>query len=88
MQNPLIDLYRNSFKTAADIARMSMESTLRMQEAQLEFWSKMWQAAADNTSSATRSAEDVARAAAAQVSRATGSVRESGSAARPERKSS
>jgi len=48
-----------------------------------EFWSSVWQAAAENqrslfqqVRSQSRSAEDVARAAANQVSRAAGSVRE------------
>jgi hypothetical protein len=48
-----------------------------------EFWSSVWQAAAENqrslfqqAHSQSRSAEDVARAAANQVSRAAGSVRE------------
>jgi hypothetical protein len=48
-----------------------------------EFWSSVWQAAAENQQSLfqqvrsqSRSAEDVARAAANQVSRAAGSVRE------------
>jgi Phasin protein len=61
-----------------------------------EFWTTVWQAAAENQkhlieqaagnfttlySAATRSAEDVARTAASQVSRAAGSVRESAAAA-------
>ncbi len=48
-----------------------------------EFWSSVWQAAAENqrslfqqVRSQSRSSEDVARAAANQVSRAAGSVRE------------
>ena len=130
MQNQLIDLYRNGIKTAAEVARMSLENNIRLQERQLEiargildeqarsaeevsnaksmeellalqsrmasaqlgrmveFWSGVWQAAAQNQgealrnvqSFASRSSEDVARAAANQVSRAAGSVRESGNA--------
>jgi len=48
-----------------------------------QFWTQMWQTVAENQ---TRSAEDVARAAASQVSRAAGSLRESATAANQERK--
>src|SRR5947207_6402897 len=80
-------------------AANSIEELLALQSrlagAQLErvaeFWSSLWQAAAeqqqswvDNTALTTRTSEDVARAAANQVSRAAGSVREAGSAAQHE----
>jgi hypothetical protein len=136
MQNQFIDIYRSGMKTAADVAKMSLENSIRLQEKQLEivrgimdeqarsadelanvksmdellamqsrmasaqlgrvveFWSSLWQAAAENQSqgfrdfqSATsRSSEDVARAAANQVSRAAGSIRESGNGTNHERK--
>ena len=88
MQNPLVDLYRNSMQTAADVARLSLENSIRLQEQQLaivrgivDFWSSVW-----HVQRFTRSSEDVARAAANEVSRAAGSVRESGNAANQERK--
>jgi len=136
MQNQFIDLYRQGIKTAADAARVSLESSIRMQEKQLEmvrnaleqqarsaeeitrassmdellaaqsrlagaqvnriveFWSSVWQAAAQNQAQglreiqtyATRSSEEVARAAASQISRAAGSVSESADAANHDRK--
>ena len=136
MQNQFIDIYRNGIKTASEVARMSLENGVRMQEKQLEivrgllqeqsrsadeigragsveelltlqtrlatsqlgrvveFWSSVWQAAAQSQSQGlrdiqaftTRSSEDVARAAAAQVSRAAGSVAESADAANHDRK--
>jgi hypothetical protein len=139
MQDQLVDLYRNSIRTAADLTRMSFENTVRLQERQLdiarkvleestrsaervssaknmdellaaqtelagaqmqriaEFWTTVWQAAAENQKhmieqvqsqigQATRTSEEVARAAASQVSRATGSLRESATAANHERK--
>jgi hypothetical protein len=136
MQNQFVDLYRHGIRTAADVAKVSLENSIRMQEKQLEmvrnaleqqarsaeeissagsmeellaaqsrfagaqvgrvveFWSSVWQAAAQNhaqglreiQSYATRSSEDVARAAANQVSRAAGSVSESADAANLERK--
>jgi len=136
MQNQFIDLYRQGIKTAADAARVSLESSIRMQEKQLEmvrnaleqqarsaeeitrassmdellaaqsrlagaqvnriveFWSSVWQAAAQNQAQglreiqtyATRSSEDVARAAASQISRGVGSVSESADAANHDRK--
>ena len=114
MQNQLIDIYRNGIKAASDVARMSIENGIKLQEKQLEIarsilseqsrsaeeisragsieelltlqsrlasaqlgrmvelWSSMWQAAAQNQSQGlrdwqaytTRSAEEVARAAA------------------------
>jgi hypothetical protein len=58
-----------------------------------EFWSSVWQAAAENQQSLfqqvrsqSRGSEDVVRAAADQISRAAGSVRESANAAQHERK--
>jgi hypothetical protein len=136
MQNQFVDLYRHGIRTAADVARLSLEGSIRMQEKQLdmvrnileqqarsadeiasagsmeellaaqsrlagaqvgrvvEFWSSVWQAAAQNQAQglremqtyATRSSEDVARAAASQVSRAAGSVSESADAANQDRK--
>jgi len=131
MQNQFMDFYRNGIKTATDVARMSLEAGVRMQEKQLEivrgivqeqsrsaeeitrassmeellalqsrlagahmgrvveFWSSVWQTAAQNHAQGlreihnftNRSSEDVARAAATQVSRAAGSVAESADAA-------
>jgi hypothetical protein len=60
----------------------------------VEFWAGLWQAAAQNSMNgmrdaqafASRSSEDVARAAASQVSRASGSVGEGADAANQERK--
>jgi hypothetical protein len=136
MQNQLVDLYRNGMRTAADVARVSLESSIRMHEKQLqlardflqeqsssaeeiaraaslqellavqsrlagaqwgrmvELWSNVWQTAAQTQAQglremqtfATRSSEDVARAAANQVSRAAGSVAESTDPANLERK--
>ena len=139
MQDQLVDLYRSGMNTAAHLTRISIESTVRLQEKQLdiarkvleestrsaervsgaknmdqllaaqtelagsqmqriaEFWTSVWQAAADNQKhlfeqvqsqigQATRTSEDVARAAANQVSRAAGSLRESATAANHERK--
>jgi transposase len=130
MQNQFVDLYRNGIKTAADLARLSLENTVRLQEQQLgivrnileentrsaervthahsmeellalqsqlagaqlqrvaEFWSSLWQATVETqktwigqAQSQARTSEEVAREAANQISRAAGSVRESGSAA-------
>jgi len=72
MQNPFFEFYR-----------ASLESVLRMQQMQIELWSAWWQSAARH---ATRSPEDVARAAASQVSSAAGSVAEATEAANQERK--
>src|SRR5690349_20766235 len=124
MQNQFIDLYRHGMRTAADVTRVSLENTLRMQEKQVEIvrglleeqsrsadeisragsvqdlltlrsrlasaqlgrwtelWSNMWQLMAQNQaqglrdvqSFASRSSEDVARAAANQISRGAGSL--------------
>lgn len=136
MQTQFVDLYRNGIKTAAEVARMSLESSVKLQEKQLEiargileeqartadeiaragsveellalqsrmagaqwgrvveFWSSVWQTAAQNQAHgmrelqalASRTPEDVARAAANQVSRAAGSVAESADAANHDRK--
>lgn len=58
-----------------------------------EFWSTVWQTATENQQSLfqqvrlqSRGSEDVVRAAADQISRAAGSVRESANAAQHERK--
>ena len=72
MPNPFFDFYR-----------VSLENFLRLQQLQIEYWSKFWQAAAQRT---TRSSEDVARSAAAQVSQAAGSLTETADAANQERK--
>src|SRR6266446_6660490 len=92
MQNQFFDLYRNGITTATQVATMSLQNAARLQQTQLagaqlgriaEFWSSVWQAAAENqrslfqqVRSQSRSSEDVARAAANQASRAAGSVRE------------
>lgn len=136
MQNQWIDLYRNGMRTATDVARVSLESSIRMHEKQLqiardilqeqsssmeeisragsvqellalqsrlagaqwgrmvELWSNVWQTAAQTQAQglreiqtfASRSSEDVARAASNQVSRAAGSVAESAEAANHDRK--
>ena len=36
MQNQFVDIYRNGIKTASDVARMSLETSVRMQEKQLD----------------------------------------------------
>lgn len=131
MQNQFIDLYRHGMRTAADVTRVSLENSMRMQEKQLEvvrglleeqsrsadeiaragsvqdlltlqsrlaaaqlgrwtqLWSSLWQVMAQNQaqglrdvqSFASRSSEEVARAAASQVSQGAGSVAESADAA-------
>ena len=126
MQNQqLTDLYRNGIKTAADVARLSIENGIKLQEKQLEIarslleeqsrsadeilragslqellalqarfatnqlgrMAELWsQGLRDWQAYTTRSSEDVARAAANQVSRAAGSVSESADAANHERK--
>jgi hypothetical protein len=90
-------------RSAEEITRAgSVEELLALQSrlagAQMgrvvEFWSRVWQTAAQNQAQglreiqnfASRSSEDVARAAASQVSRAAGSVAESADAANHERK--
>jgi hypothetical protein len=135
-QNRFVDFYQSGMKTAADVAKMSVQNSIRLQEKQfeivrgalneqaravdelagaksmeemlalqsriasaqlgrvVEFWSSLWQAAAENQSQGlrdlqsvtTRTSEDVARAAASEISRAAGSIRESGAAANGERK--
>jgi hypothetical protein len=120
MQNQFVDLYRNGIKTAADVAKMSLENSVRLQEKQLgmvrtileentrsaerlsqansiedlfalqsrlataqlgrvaEFWSSLWQAAAENQKAWIGEAQSQARGF---------DVRESGSVAQHERKS-
>ena len=149
MQNQFVDLYRNSIKTTAEMARTSLESVVQLQERQLgilrglveeqrrsveslaeaksfedlvatqsrvvgaqvermaELWSNFVQSAADQQKTwiermqsqvgqtkdrvretydlTTRTSEEIARTAASQVSRATGSIREAASAAHPDR---
>jgi hypothetical protein len=121
MQNQFVDIYRNGIKTASDVARMSLETSVRMQEKQLdvvrgildesnrsadrlagagsweelvelqsrlaskqmeriaEFWSSMWQVAAEQQKSLIGQARDGAREAqsyaATQVSRAANTVK-------------
>jgi len=121
----LTDLYRNGIKTAADVARLSIENGIKLQEKQLEIarslleeqarsadeimragslqellalqarfatnqlgrMAELWsQGFRDWQAYTSRSSEDVARAAAQQVSRAAGSVAESADAANQERK--
>ncbi|HUQ75559.1 MAG TPA: phasin family protein [Burkholderiales bacterium] len=134
-QNRFVDLYQTGVKTAADVAKMSLENSIRLQEKQfeivrgaldeqaravgelagaksmeemlalqsrmasaqlgraVEFWSSLWQAAAENHSQGlrdlqsvtTRTSEDVVRAASSQIARAAGTV-QSGNAANGERK--
>src|SRR5436190_9227542 len=129
MQAQFFDFYRSGIRTAAELAKTSLENTARLQQKQLdmvrtildensrssdrlgdaksfqdliglqsqlaqtqmqriaEFWTSAWQLAAENqkavmeqwqshAADATRSSEEIARVAAAQISRATGSVRE------------
>ena len=35
MQNQFVDLYRNGIKTAAEVARVSLDSVIQVQERQL-----------------------------------------------------
>ena len=51
MQDQLVDLYRNGMKTAAQLARMSLENTVRLQEKQLDIARKVLE---DSTRSADR----------------------------------
>jgi len=149
MQNQFVDLYRNSIKTTAEVARTSLESVVQLQERQLgilrglveeqrrsvdsiaeaktfedlmatqsralgaqvermaELWSNFVHAAADQQKAwiermqsqvgltrervretyefTARTSEEIARTAANQVSRATGSLREAASTTQPER---
>jgi hypothetical protein len=41
MQDQLVDLYRNGMKTAAHLTRVSLESTVRLQEKQLDIARKV-----------------------------------------------
>jgi hypothetical protein len=147
MQAQFFDLYRNGMKTAAELAKTSLENTVRLQQKQLdmmrnileessrstdrlgqarsieeligvqsqlagtqlqriaEFWTSAWQIAAENQKAVmqqwqsqlgqaagdamretTRTSEEVARVAAAQISRAAGSLRESAAPQQHERK--
>ena len=145
MQNQFVDLYRNGIKTAAEVARTSLESAVQLQERQLgilrnvleenrrsadalgdaktleelmtaqtrvaggqlermaELWSSFVNAAAEQQKTwierwqsqisqtkdrvresyelTARTSEEIARTAASQVSRATGSIREAASGA-------
>jgi len=149
MQNQFVDLYRNSIKISAEVARTSLESVVQLQERQLgilrglveeqrrsvdalaeaksfedlmatqsravgaqvervaELWSNFMHSAAEQQKAwiermqsqvgqtkervretydfTARTSEEIARNAASQVSRATGSLREAASAAQPER---
>jgi phasin family protein len=55
MQEQFVDLYRNSVRTAADLTRMSFESSVRLQERQLDIARKVLE-------ESTRSAERVSGA--------------------------
>ena len=55
MQDQLVDLYRNGMNTAAQLARISIESTVRLQEKQLDIARKA-------LAESTRSAEKVSGA--------------------------
>jgi hypothetical protein len=124
-QNRFVDLYQSGVKTAADVAKMSLENSIRLQEKQfeivrgvldeqartvgelaaaksmeemlalqsriasaqlgrvVEFWSSLWQAAAENQSQGlrdlqsvtTRTTEDAVRAASSQIARAANNER-------------
>ncbi len=148
MPNQFVDLYRNGFKTAAEVVKASVENAVRVQQRQLdiarsalddskrsvdqlaqansfeelfaaqshlagaqiervtEYWSSLWHAAAENQKAAleqiqsqmgqakdrmretydftTRTSEEVARVAASQVSKASGSMRETAAAVQQE----
>ena len=118
MQNQFVDIYRNGIKTASDVAKMSLETSVRMQEKQLdivrsildennrtadrlagassweelvevqsrlaskqmeriaEFWSSMWQVAAEQQKTLIGQAKDTVREAQSyQVSRAANAVK-------------
>lgn len=58
MQTPLLDLYRASLRSTADVMNASLESTVRFHERQLDlanaqleraagFWAVLWRAAGD-----------------------------------------
>jgi hypothetical protein len=58
VQTPLLDLYRASLRSTADVMNASLESTVRFQERQLDlvgaqlertagFWTGLWRAAGD-----------------------------------------
>jgi hypothetical protein len=145
MQNQFVDLYRNGIKTTTEIMKASLESSVRLQQRQLdiarnvleestrsadqlseaknmedvmslhsrlagaqmeriaEFWSSLWYAATENQKTfidqmqsqmgqtrervretydfTARTSEEAARLAAAQVSKVTGSIRESANSA-------
>jgi len=75
MQNQFVDLYRTGIRTASDVARKSLESTVRLQEKQLDIVRNILE---ENTRSADRlseahSVEDLvalqARLAGAQMER-------------------
>ncbi len=75
MQNQLVDLYRSGIRTASDVARISLENTVRLQEKQLDIVRNLLQ---ENTRSADRltqaqSVEDLitlqTRLAGAQIER-------------------
>jgi hypothetical protein len=59
MQNQFIDFYRHGMKTAADVARASLENSLRMQEKQLEIMRSL-------IDEQSRSAEEISRAGSVQ----------------------
>ena len=128
MQNQWVDLYRNGMRTATDVARVSLESGIRMHEKQLqiardilqeqsssmeeisragsvqellalqsrlagtqfgrmvELWSNVWQTAAQTQAQGLREIQTFASRSSQDVARAAGSVAESADAANQERK--
>jgi hypothetical protein len=59
MQNQWVDLYRNGIRTASDVARVSLESSIRMHEKQLQM-------ARDILQEQSRSTEEITRAGSVQ----------------------
>lgn len=59
MQNQLMDIYRNGIKTAADVTRLSLENSMRLQEKQLEIVRGL-------VEEQSRSAEEIGRAGSIQ----------------------
>lgn len=59
MQNQWVDLYRNGMRTATDVARVSLESSIRMHEKQLQI-------ARDILQEQSSSMEEISRAGSVQ----------------------
>jgi len=137
MQNQFVDLYRTGIRTASDVAKISLETSVRLQEKQLDivrnilqensrsaerltearsveelvalqtrlagaqmermaqFWSSLWQAAAENQKSLIEQVQSqigqvagqAQDFAANQASRAAGAMREGAKAQEQHRKS-